>query len=109
MRLEPKDKALFQDMRRAASAIKRFTAKHSRAKFLADELVQRAVERELAILGEAARALSEGARQAHPRIPFRQMIGLRNLLIHDYGRVDVELVWAVVKNDIPALLRDLKD
>jgi uncharacterized protein with HEPN domain len=62
------------------------------------------MERELEIIGEAARRISESFRQAHPEIPWREIIGQRNILAHDYGDVDAELIWKAVTQDLPQLI-----
>jgi len=108
MPLERRDQALLLDMRRAAAEAVSFAGKLSEAEFLGDLRTQKAVERELEIMGEAARGLSEQARQQYPRIPFRAIIGMRNILAHDYGRVDPQELWATVHASLPALLAELK-
>jgi uncharacterized protein with HEPN domain len=50
---------------------------------------------------EAARKISEALREAHPEIPWPQIIAMRNILVNDYFRVDVEEVWATVERDLP--------
>jgi uncharacterized protein with HEPN domain len=78
-------------------------AARGRAAFVDDELAQTAVVRWVEIIGEAARGLSEELRQAHPEVPWRQMIAMRNVLIHGYFDIDVDLVWSVAQNDLPKL------
>ena len=63
----------------------------------------RAVIRWVEIIGEAARGVSEELRQAHPEVPWRQMVAMRNVLIHGYFDIDVDLVWSVAQNDLPKL------
>jgi uncharacterized protein with HEPN domain len=107
MRLEEHDKALLRDIRRLALEVKSFVASMSLAAYLKDIRTQRAVERGLEIIGEASKGLSNGAREAFPSVPFRSMIGLRNLLSHAYGNVLHERLWETAKKDIPALLQAL--
>lgn len=57
--------------------------------FIQDELIQTWMVHHLEILGEAARALSDGARRAAPEVPWRQVIGMRNILVHDYFGIDL--------------------
>ena len=57
----------------------------------------------LQIIGEAARRLSESFRQQHPEIPWAQIIGQRNRLIHGYDTVDLDRLWLVMTTDVPAL------
>lgn len=69
--------------------------------------LQDAVIRRVEIIGEAARRVSETTRAANPTLPWRQMIGMRNQVIHMYDGVDVEVVWATVREDLPRLLEAL--
>ncbi|HEV3504364.1 MAG TPA: HepT-like ribonuclease domain-containing protein [Actinomycetes bacterium] len=57
---------------------------------------------------EAARGLTEELRQAHPEVPWRQMIAMRNVLIHGYFDIDVDLVWSVADNDLPKLAAQIR-
>ena len=78
-------------------------AARGRAAFAADEVAQTAVVRWVEIIGEAARGLTEELRRAHPEVPWRQMVAMRNVLIHGYFDIDVDLVWSVAENDLPKL------
>lgn len=82
-------------------------AQRGRDAFLEDELLQTWMVHHLEILGEAARALSDGARQAVPDIPWRQVIGMRNILVHDYFGIDLGEVWHSVEHDVPLLKASL--
>lgn len=61
-----------------------------------------------AILGEAARQLSDDLRKQFPDVPWRIIIGMRNVLIHDYVQTNYDLVWTSVKNDLPVLKKHLE-
>lgn len=63
----------------------------------------------LAIVGEAARRLSPQARERFNQFDWNAMTGMRNILVHDYGRVSLELVWDVIENDLPKLIRALDE
>ena len=78
------------------------------AEFLADETLKRAVVRSLEIIGEATKKLPRDFRHKHDTIPWAQMAGMRDVLIHDYFGVDYAIVWDVVENRIPELLRELE-
>ncbi len=108
MPLEVKDRALLMDMKKAAREAQSFVRRCSEAAFLADLKTQKAVERELEIIGEAARKLSGKAQAAYPRVPFRSIIGMRNLLAHDYGRVDPRELYRTVTESLPWLLKELR-
>jgi uncharacterized protein with HEPN domain len=68
---------------------------------------QLAVERLLEIIGEAANSLSEEFRARYPGIPWRDIIGLRNVRAHHYHRVDPGQVWVIAATEVPRLLQDL--
>ena len=76
--------------------------------FVHDNQVQDAVIRRLEIIGEAARRVSEETRAAYPALPWRQMIGMRNQMIHMYDGVDIDAVWRTVQDDLPPLLAALQ-
>ena len=82
--------------------IQRFTAE-GKQRFLAEEMVQDAVVRNLEIIGEAAKRVDEAYRNQHPEIPWRELAGLRDVLIHQYAGVDLERVWGIVTHDLPGL------
>ncbi len=63
-----------------------------------------AVERTVGIIGEAAGRVSEAFRAEHPEVPWRAMIGQRNVLVHDYGQIVHERLWLVVTEHIPELI-----
>ncbi len=73
-----------------------------------DRRTQLAVERCLEIIGEAASKVSTSFCNAHPEIPWRQIIGQRNVLIHEYGEIKQERIWKVVRENIPQLIEVLK-
>ena len=76
--------------------------------FLLDETLKRAFFRSIEIIGEAVKRVPETVRQSHPQIAWRAMAGMRDKLIHDYFRVDYEIVWDVVSNKIPDLESEIK-
>ncbi len=82
--------------------IQSYTRKGQEA-FLSDPLIQDAVMRNLEIIGEAARQVSKEYRQTYPEIPWRGMMALRNVLIHNYEGVDISKVWLVVEKELPPL------
>jgi uncharacterized protein with HEPN domain len=71
--------------------------------FLQSRLIQDAVVRNFEIIGEASKRLSPALKQQHPTIPWKQVAGFRDVLIHDYIGVDIEEVWNTIVNDLPAL------
>lgn len=77
--------------------------------FGTDELVQDAVIRNFAVIGEAAGRVPGEIQDRHPEIPWNRMRGMRNLLVHDYSNVDYEIIWETASNDLPPLVPKLSD
>jgi uncharacterized protein with HEPN domain len=71
-------------------------------------LHQDAVIRQLEIIGEAARLVSDTYQEGHPEIPWQKMIGIWNRLLHEYFRVNVLVVWDTVHNDLPELINSIE-
>ena len=67
-----------------------------------------AVLRNLELIGEAATRIPEPVREQHPEIPWRMMIATRNRLIHAYLGIDDDIIWSIVRDDIPDLLKSLR-
>jgi uncharacterized protein with HEPN domain len=103
---EERDPASLWDMLDAARAVARFASGLSLAQFVADdsEMVRVAVERKLEILGEAARRVSAAFREAHSEIPWPELVGLRNVISHEYDKVNYSEVYRIVTQRIPRLI-----
>lgn len=72
-------------------------------------MVRDAVMRNLEIIGEAAKHLSEEMREKHSTIPWRQVAGLRDVLIHDYMGVDIDEIWNIVEKELPTLKKKVSE
>ena len=103
MRPEDRDLALLWDMRAAARSISEFILDVKYSRFEQDKLLRSAVERQFLIIGEAAKQVSPGFQQAHPEVPWRGIVGLRNVLAHEYGEVLVERLWLFATRRTPEL------
>ena len=101
------DRERLLDILEATERIEKYTS-HGPEAFQRDELIQTWVVHHLQIIGEASRALSLGLRDSHPEIPWSQIIGMRNILVHHYFGIDVAAAWAAVENDLPALKRHIQ-
>ncbi|WP_044478948.1 HepT-like ribonuclease domain-containing protein [Paenibacillus antibioticophila] len=75
--------------------------------FFRQRIIQDAVIRNLEIMGEATKKISKEYRNQYLNIPWREMAGLRDVLIHDYFGVDIQVVWSVVKNELPGLHKQI--
>lgn len=91
----------------AIDRIEKYTKKINQNSFSKNNLVQSAVIREIEIIGEAAKRLSNEFKEEHSGIPWKQMAGMRDKLIHDYFGVDLDAVWGTVKKDIPILKKEV--
>ena len=92
----------------AAMKIQRYVAS-GRDAFFADEMAQDAVVRNLEIIGEAAKQLSDGLRASHPDVPWRAMARMRDRLIHAYFGVDWSLVWETATTEVPRLAARVRE
>ena len=80
----------------------------SRDAYDADENLRLALIHLVQVIGEAARRVSPAFTDRHPEIPWSDIIGMRHKVVHDYLGVDEDVVWQVVKEDLPALVRALE-
>ena len=96
------DRVYLAHMRDAIERIATFTA-GGHDDFLADPMVQDAVIRNLEVMGEAVKGLSDSLRSANPDVPWKQIAGMRDVLIHHYFGVKLETVWQVVVQHLPPL------
>jgi uncharacterized protein with HEPN domain len=112
----PRDpRAFLWDVRQAADNIAQFIQGKTAKEYSADSLLHSAVERQLEIIGEALNQLDKSAPAIAARVPhLREIVGLRNILIHGYAVVKHDLIWRSISDDLPrlratvdGLLRDL--
>jgi uncharacterized protein with HEPN domain len=103
-----KDDAYVLDMLRAAKLARQFGEECTEQQFLDDVKTQSAVLYQLTLLGEAVRRVSQPFRDAHPDVPWQQMAGLRNRIVHEYDDVDIDRVWEVIRKDLAPLVAALE-
>jgi uncharacterized protein with HEPN domain len=103
-----RDKASLLDMLLAARQARDLCKGQTREAFLGNDVIQAAVFYWLTVLGEAARTVSAETRQTQAEIPWSDIIGLRNILVHQYGRVNPQIVWDIVRSNVPALIAVLE-
>ena len=96
------DRVYLQHIRDALDDIATYASTGPDA-FFAERMRQDATLRKLQVIGEAVKSLSDTAKSQQPQIPWKQIAGLRDKVIHDYFGVNLDIVWAVVEKDLPAL------
>jgi len=104
-----RDDELLRDILDAIEAVGRFTQGRTRDDLDRDELLTAALIQKIILIGEAAASVSERKRQSTTDIPWRQMIGMRKLVVHRYWRVDPAELWRTVQHDLPDLADRLCD
>lgn len=102
-------KVSFLQMRDHVREAIAFTRNKTRDELMQDRVLNLALTRLLEVLGEAATRVSPELRERHSGIPWQQIIGLRNRLIHAYDQVDLEILWEIVSEDLPPLSGKLDD
>jgi uncharacterized protein with HEPN domain len=108
MSISNRDAASLWDMAKAIGELQEFTAGLTYDDYADNLMVQRAVERNLEILGEAARRVSANFQQAHPELDWSGLIGLRNVLAHRYDQIRIDRVWDILVSNLPNILRQLQ-
>jgi uncharacterized protein with HEPN domain len=93
------------DLIEAADHIASFVGQVDEERFMADAMIRSAVYAQLVIIGEAARAVPDEIRAGHPDVPWRQMVALRNEVLHRYFTVDWDIVWTIAQNNVPEMRR----
>ena len=81
---------------------------HDYDSFVIDSMLVEACVFNLSQLGETANRIDDEYASAHPEIPWRQMSGLRNRIVHDYDGINLKLIWEIISGDLPELLEKLK-
>ena len=103
----PEHEYLF-DILDAANLVASFTDGYTRQRFLDDSLVQSAVIWQLQIVGEAVRNLPDSYCASHPSVAWRDMVSMRNLLVHAYKSIDLEIVGTVIEKYLPEAARQIE-
>lgn len=103
-----RDLSNLTDIIQAAKQIQDFIQGIDKAKFHDSALIQSAVMRQIEIMGEASKRLSEKLRLEYSGIPWKKIAGMRDILIHAYDHVDIDEVWNAVETSIPALLKQIE-
>ncbi len=97
-----------KDILTAIHLIESFIENETLQSFIKSELLQSAVVRQFEIIGEAGTKISLNIQDTFPEVPWREIRSFRNLLIHEYFKVDAAEVWTTIKNDLPSLEEQMK-
>lgn len=103
-----RDRVYLLDILEAAKLAVSYIENKSKDDFLNDIQCQDAVIRRLEIIGEAARRIEDDTRATFPYLPWREMIGMRNIMIHEYDDIDFDTVFKTVQKDLPSLIESLE-
>ena len=104
----PLDNVYIFDMLAAAQKIVRVTASYTEDTFSRDDIIQDSVIRQISIIAEAAKHVSDSFKEQNTAIPWHEIKGMRNRLVHDYKNIDLNEVWKTIQNDVPSLINMLK-
>ncbi len=105
---EERDKGALFDMLEQCRGILTTVEGRSFHAFCADENLRYALERRIEIVGEAAKRISDSIKKDHPEIPWPKIVAMRNILAHEYGEVEDEIIWQVTQTHIPVLTAQLQ-
>jgi uncharacterized protein with HEPN domain len=100
---------LLSEIQEAAEEVIAFTHGLSVDELKVDKKTKNAVIRSLEVMGEAAKAIPQSFRDEHPTVPWRNICGMRDILIHQYFRIDEMLLWRAARRDVPATLEAICD
>lgn len=103
-----KDLQFLLDMLQSAELIVRYTAECSREEFISNIQLQDSVIRRLLVIAEAAKRVSVTTRQNLTSISWKEINGMRNRLVHEYDNINFNIVWNVVSQEMPILIKELK-
>lgn len=101
MKSELGDKARLQHISDAIKEIEKYIENSSYEDFQSNSMMQFATVKQLEIIGEASNQLTEHFRKLYKEIEWREIIGLRNILIHEYFGIDTKIVWDILETDLP--------
>ena len=103
-----RDLSYLTDIVQAGKQIQEFIQDVDKTQFEKSSLIQSAVIRQLEIIGEATKRLSEQFRLENPEIPWKNIAGMRDILIHAYDHVDINEVWNVIVTSMPAIMKQIQ-
>lgn len=103
------DLALLGDVLDAIRRIENYVRGVKKQAFLENLMMQDAVMHQIGIIGEASNDISDEFQEKHLNLPWMQMRAIRNKIVHDYRGINLEIIWETVKNDLPALKKQVRE
>lgn len=100
---EKDDLAFIEHILESINAIEEFSKNMNREELASNRMKQSAIVREIEIIGEAVKNVSEETKKKHKEIQWKEIAGTRDKMIHHYFGVDLDIVWRIIKDDIPTL------
>jgi len=97
-----------EDIIDAAEAVREYVAGMGKSELARDRRTSDAVVRNLEVIGEAVKKLPAQVKRDHPEVEWKKIAGLRDILIHDYFGIDVDIVWDVLQNKVPVLVEQVR-
>lgn len=102
------DSIYIEHILESINKIQRYVQDISKEEFINNDLLQDAVIRNFEIIGEASKKISPDLKLSYSMIPWREIAGMRDKLIHDYFGVDIEMIWITINEDLPTLLLQIE-
>ncbi|OGI16655.1 MAG: hypothetical protein A3J63_02170 [Candidatus Moranbacteria bacterium RIFCSPHIGHO2_02_FULL_40_12b] len=103
------DELYLSDIRNSIGRIEKYSKNMAFKEFARDWKTIDAITRNISIIGEAAQRVSKKTKDAHPEIPWRKAIGMRNKVIHEYFGVNDEILWKTIKEDLPVFKKQIAE
>ena len=104
----PRDyKVYLEDIMEAIAKIERYIANLSFEEFIKKEMVIDATVRNFEVIGEAVKRIPENIKRKYPDVEWKKIAGLRDILIHEYFAIDLEILWDIIKNKLPEFKRNI--
>jgi len=102
-----RDREYLLDIVESARLALKYVENKTEEEFIADIQLQDAVIRRFEIIGEASRRISDETQSVRPNLPWLEMVGMRNIMIHEYDDIDLHIVWNTIKKNLPSLVDSL--
>lgn len=102
------DRVWLMDLLSAAACIREFLQQKTRDDFNDDRVLQSALLHQLSVITEAAAHVSQALQQKYPKVQWSAMRGMRNVIVHEYFSLDLDIIWETVIHDIPELAAEIK-